>query len=76
MLNCTADTNNPDVALEACEFWLTFASLDEDAIRSNSNGSSEQNMMSTVGRLLPHLVPVLLRGMVYLPDSQGCPGGE
>ena len=64
MLNCTADTSNPDVALEACEFWLTFASLDED------NNACNPLMIDTVARILSHLVPVLLRGMVYLPEQQ------
>jgi transportin-1 len=62
MLTCTADKNYPDVALEACEFWLTFSSLDEDVCTTD--------MLETVEQLLPHLVPVLLRGMVYLPDQQ------
>lgn len=62
MLNCTADISNPEVALEACEFWLTFASLDEDACTSD--------MVDQVAQILSHLVPVLLRGMVYLPEQQ------
>jgi transportin-1 len=62
MLTSTADKTNPDVALEACEFWLTFASLDEDVCNPA--------MLEIVELLLPHLVPILLRGMVYLPDQQ------
>jgi transportin-1 len=62
ILTCTADTHNADVALEACEFWLTFASLDEDACTSD--------MVDTVAQILSHLVPVLLRDMVYLPEQQ------
>jgi len=50
------------VALEACEFWLTFANLDEEAVTAN--------MVETVGALLPQLVPTLLRNMVYLSEQR------
>jgi hypothetical protein len=50
------------VALEACEFWLTFCSLDEVVVNSQ--------MHDTVGSLLPQLVPVLLSNMVYGPEEQ------
>lgn len=60
MLRATADTE-PDVALEACEFWLTFASLNE--------GSYDDEMMGCVAQSLPQLLPVLLKGMVYPPDK-------
>ncbi len=56
------DLNQTDVALEACEFWLTFASLDESVVTSN--------MSETVANLLPQLVPNLVRAMVYLPDQR------
>lgn len=55
-------SNNPSVALEACEFWLTFANLDEDVCTPA--------MIETVHTLLPQLVPVLLRNMVYLPEQR------
>ena len=62
MLKSTADIANPYVALEACEFWLTFASLEEDVCTAA--------MADAVGAILPQLVPVLLQGMVYLPEQQ------
>ena len=51
-----------DVALEACEFWLTFASLDESVVTPD--------MHTTVESLLPQLVPVLLTNMVYSPERR------
>jgi transportin-1 len=62
MMTSTSDINNPDVALEACEFWLTFASLDE--------GACSADMIDTVDDILPKLVPTLLRCMVYLAEQQ------
>eukprot|EP00984_Skeletonema_dohrnii_P034998 scaffold34593_cov122-Skeletonema_dohrnii-CCMP3373.AAC.5 len=60
MLTATSDSD-PSVALEACDFWLTFASLDED--------SYDDEMMGCVAQSLPQLLPVLLKGMVYPPDK-------
>ena len=54
--------NNPAVALEACEFWLTFANLDDEACTPA--------MAETVQAILPQLVPTLLRNMVYLPEKR------
>ncbi len=62
ILKSTADIGNPSVALEACEFWLTFASLGDD--------ECTPAMIDEVGIILPQLIPVLLRGMVYLPEQQ------
>lgn len=62
MLKSTADIANPSVALEACEFWLTFASLEEDACTAA--------MVDAVGAIVPQLIPILLRGMVHLPEQQ------
>lgn len=59
LLAATAAT--PHVALEACDFWLTWASLDFDV-------SSE--MHDVVASLLPQLLPVLLDNMVYPVDKQ------
>jgi len=56
MLQATTDSNL-DVALEACEFWLTFASLDE-AVCTNT-------MMQSVQSLFPQLLPALVKCMVY-----------
>ncbi|KAL7528235.1 hypothetical protein ACHAWF_002487 [Thalassiosira exigua] len=58
MLRATCDSD-PDVALEACEFWLTYASLDEEA----------WEMAAAVGELIPRLLPQLLRGTVYPPEK-------
>mmetsp|Transcript_24050 Transcript_24050/g.45396 ORF Transcript_24050/g.45396 Transcript_24050/m.45396 type:complete len:1049 (+) Transcript_24050:142-3288(+) len=60
MLRATADADST-VALEACEFWLTFASLDEDVMGND--------MMEMVVSLFPRLLPQLLKGMVYPPDK-------
>jgi len=62
MLKSTADITSPDVALEACEFWLAFASLDQEVC--------PPDMIEQVRKILPNLVPILLRGMVYLPEQQ------
>lgn len=50
------------VALEACDFWLTFASLD-DCVTSGE-------MHDVVGALLPQLIPILLNNLVYSTDKQ------
>ena len=60
MLRATADSD-ADVALEACEFWLTFASLDEEACLGE--------MAETIVGLFPQLLPQLLKGMVYPADK-------
>jgi len=62
MLQSTADIMHPDVALEACEFWLAFASLDQEVC--------PPDIVEQVLKILPDLVPILLRGMVYLPEQQ------
>ncbi|KAJ3028882.1 UNVERIFIED_CONTAM: Transportin-1 [Siphonaria sp. JEL0065] len=50
MLKCT-ESGDATVALEACEFWLTFAEQD--------------NLMDHLEPYLDELVRVLLKGMVY-----------
>ncbi|KAJ3053119.1 Transportin-1, partial [Rhizoclosmatium hyalinum] len=50
MLKCT-ESGDATVALEACEFWLTFAEQD--------------NLMDHLEPYLNELVRVLLKGMVY-----------
>jgi hypothetical protein len=60
ILQATTDPNN-DVALEACEFWLSFASLDSD--------TCSPEMSDAVKNLLPRLIPVLVKGMVYPPEK-------
>eukprot|EP00970_Alexandrium_tamarense_P009176 scaffold1812_cov181-Alexandrium_tamarense.AAC.8 len=56
MLRATGDSE-ASVALEACEFWLTFASLDDE--------SCNNEMMEAIVNLFPQLLPQLLKGMVY-----------
>jgi len=60
MLRATTDANQ-NVALEACEYWLTFASLDSD--------TCTVEMSEAVKVLLPELVPILVKGMVYPPEK-------
>ncbi|KAI7877683.1 ARM repeat-containing protein [Lichtheimia hyalospora FSU 10163] len=50
MLFCT-QSDDPDLALEACEFWLVFAEQDD--------------LRDQLKPYLPRVVPVLLKGMVY-----------
>ena len=54
MLLATSDPD-PLVAIEACDFWLTFASLEE----------TSDDMMKCIAALLPRLLPQLLKGIVY-----------
>ena len=50
MVYCTKDADET-VALEACEFWLTFA--------------EDQNLKDQLRPHLPKIVPLLLNGMIY-----------
>lgn len=50
MLYCT-QSDDADLALEACEFWLVFAEQDD--------------LREQLQPFLPRIVPVLLKGMVY-----------
>ena len=61
ILNATSD-DSEDVALEACEFWLTFASLEEDVC--------SPDMYVYIQQILPRLIPVLLKGMVYSEEKR------
>lgn len=54
--------NDDGVAIEACEFWLLFATLDETRLTSD--------MIDTVEHLLAQLIPVLLNNMVYSDDQR------
>mmetsp|Transcript_12774 Transcript_12774/g.14414 ORF Transcript_12774/g.14414 Transcript_12774/m.14414 type:complete len:1015 (+) Transcript_12774:323-3367(+) len=60
MLKSTSDTGE-GVALEACEFWLTFASLDDHACTPT--------MTEAVESLFPQLLPTLVKGLVYPPEK-------
>lgn len=69
MLAATSD-DNVDVALEACEFWLTCASLDDDDDDGGGASSSSSSiMMDTIVNLFPLLLPQLLKRMVYPLDK-------
>jgi transportin-1 len=58
----TIDESSSSVAMEACEFWLLVATLDESLMTSD--------MLETVERLLPQLIPVLLTNMVYSQEQR------
>jgi hypothetical protein len=62
ILTATAAASQPNTALEACDFWLTFASLDDSA--------ASGEMHDVVGAILPQLVPILLNNMIYPVDKQ------
>lgn len=62
MLQSTTLTNDDEVAMEACEFWLLFATLDEHVLTSE--------MIEVVQHMLPQLIPVLLNNMVYSGDQR------
>mmetsp|Transcript_17129 Transcript_17129/g.32404 ORF Transcript_17129/g.32404 Transcript_17129/m.32404 type:complete len:1038 (+) Transcript_17129:63-3176(+) len=61
MLRATADADE-EVALEACEFWLVFSSLDES--------TCTMEMMAAVESVLPQLLPILVKCMVYSEESK------
>ena len=61
IMRATANSDG-DVALEACEFWRTFASLDKEACSGE--------MMETLVRLFPQLLPQLLKDMDYPPEKK------
>mmetsp|Transcript_38685 Transcript_38685/g.93533 ORF Transcript_38685/g.93533 Transcript_38685/m.93533 type:complete len:1003 (+) Transcript_38685:66-3074(+) len=50
------------VAVEASEFWLLFATLDETRLTSD--------MMDIVEKLLPNLIPILLNNIVYSEEQR------
>jgi transportin-1 len=58
----TLQNNDESVAMEACEFWLLVATLDESLMTSD--------MIDTVKRLLPQLIPVLLTNVVYSEEQR------
>ena len=61
LLDCTKG-ESVELASEACEFWLTFSSLDESVVTPA--------MMDTIQAMLPQLIPVLLHCMVYQPEQR------
>lgn len=61
MLRATADADE-EVALEACEFWLVFSTLDES--------TCTPEMIAAVESVLPQLLPTLVKSMVYSEESK------
>ncbi|KAI8092910.1 armadillo-type protein [Halteromyces radiatus] len=61
MLYCTM-SDDEDLALEACEFWLVFA--EQDSLRDQFQG------------YLPKVIPVLLKCMVYSETDLLIMGGD
>jgi transportin-1 len=55
MLFSTQSTDDEEVALEACEFWLTFA--------------EDPELVDQMRPFLPKVIPVLLQSMVYSEDD-------
>ncbi|GAA6005721.1 hypothetical protein JCM10207_005309 [Rhodosporidiobolus poonsookiae] len=55
MLYSTQDIENEEVALEACEFWLTFA--------------EDPELVNHLRPFLPKVIPVLLQSMIYSEDD-------
>lgn len=55
MLFSTQDKVDEDVALEACEFWLTFA--------------EDPELVNQLRPFLPQVIPVLLESMIYSDDD-------
>ncbi|GAA5850600.1 hypothetical protein JCM9279_007555 [Rhodotorula babjevae] len=55
MLFSTQDIENDEVALEACEFWLTFA--------------EDPELVNHLRPFLPKVIPVLVQSMVYSEDD-------
>ncbi|GAA5977329.1 hypothetical protein JCM11641_000066 [Rhodosporidiobolus odoratus] len=55
MLYSTQDIENEEVALEACEFWLTFA--------------EDPELVNHLRPFLPKVIPVLLQSMLYSEDD-------
>eukprot|EP00979_Chaetoceros_neogracilis_P011586 scaffold2921_cov237-Chaetoceros_neogracile.AAC.1 len=61
MLTATGD-HNEEVALEACEFWLVFASFDETMVTTE--------MLAAVEAIVPQLLPTLVKAMVYSEEKK------
>jgi len=60
ILKATSDSD-PDVSLEACEFWLAFGSLDSTVYTPA--------MIGAIQSLLPQIIPTLVKGMIYSSDK-------
>jgi transportin-1 len=55
MIFSTMDKEDEEVALEACEFWLTFA--------------EDPDLINHLRPYLPKVIPVLLESMIYSEDD-------
>lgn len=55
MIFSTLDKDDEEVALEACEFWLTFA--------------EDPDLIEYLRPYLPKVIPVLLESMIYSEDD-------
>lgn len=58
----TTTNEASSVALEACDFWLTFATLDDSVVSGTIH--------DIVATYLPHLIPTLLQNMIYPYEKQ------
>jgi len=58
-----AGHSNPEVALEACEFWLVISALDNHYINTGA-------ILPSLREVLPKLIPTLLNNMVYSEDQK------
>ena len=54
--------DDEEVSMEACEFWLLFATIDDNVLTTD--------MMDVVERMLPQLIPVLLNNMMYSEEQR------
>ena len=57
-----SSSSSSSVALEACDFWLTFATLDDSVVSGTIH--------DIVALVLPQLVPTLLQNMIYPYEKQ------
>lgn len=55
MIFSTMDKDDEEVALEACEFWLTFA--------------EDPDLIDQLRPYLPKVIPILLESMIYSEDD-------
>ena len=60
----TGQSNDEELALEACDFWLTFATMD------TNDTAVPPELYETIETLLAELIPVLLNKMVYTEEQR------
>jgi len=68
MLNASND-DDPQVAIEACEFWSAYCEPDDDIDDDGPSGLRDVRDPSLLAKYLDHLVPILLRSMAYSQDE-------